>query len=219
MLRLLSAQSEEVGHTGLGEPDSSGFPPAWPCRTCGSSSVPFILNLSCHLKNGNIKSSLQGHWGQHDDILNAQQCLVYGCLQTPTVLPGCYLTMSFTTQHTQCHFTRLPVTPIGCPVCFSSKCPIGSWQLSPRAARRGLSPENSLSKEFLVVWSLASLLLLALRFCKKKSTFLHGTTEVALKWQQVQWPATFCRKLTLLSLHKTLGEASLGDVCMSWTKA
>lgn len=113
----------------------------------------------------------------------------------------------------------LPVTPIGCPVCFSSKCPIGSWQLSPRAARRGLSPENSLSKEFLVVWSLASLLLLALRFCKEKSTFLHGTTEVALKWQQVQWPATFCRKLTLLSLHKTLGEASLGDVCMSWTKA
>ena len=35
-------------------------------------------------------------------------------------------------------------------------------------------------------------------------------------WQKVSWPGTFCRKLTLLSLHKALDEASLRA---SWTKA
>ena len=50
----------------------------------------------------------------------------------------------------------------------------------PRGPRWGLGTENSLSREFLVVWSLASLLLLARRFCREKSSFSRGVNRAAL---------------------------------------
>lgn len=80
------------------------------------------------------------------------------------------------------------------PACVSPAC-----RVTLTGARRGLSTENLLSKEFLVVWSFASLLLLALRFCKEKSTFSHGTSKGALMRQKVSRSGNFSRNFTLLS--------------------
>ena len=78
----------------------------------------------------------------------------------------------------------------------------------PPPPQRGLGTENSLSREFLVVWSLASLLLLARRFCREKSAFSCGVNRAALAAAASSPPGTLGRNLTLLSnLRVCLGHS------------
>lgn len=75
----------------------------------------------------------------------------------------------------------------------------------PHGPRWGLGTENSLSREFLVVWSLASLLLLARRFCREKSAFSRGVNGAALMAAASLPPGTLGRNLTLPSRRKPQG--------------